>query len=105
MKRRLAITIAIAAAPCSGAWGAPGPDAWAQADDKARAIVRQLTLQEKTEQLLNTAPASSSALLPSPSAPTSTTSAGLAGVARPSRPLLLPLPVCPLLGPEPGRPA
>ena len=57
MKRRLAITIAIAAAPCSGAWGAPEPDAWAQADDKARAIVRQLTLQEKTEQLLNTAPA------------------------------------------------
>ena len=57
MKRRLAITIAIAAAPCSTAWGAPETDAWAQADDKARAIVRQLTLQEKTEQLLNTAPA------------------------------------------------
>ncbi|BBD99895.1 glycoside hydrolase family 3 [Sphingobium amiense] len=35
----------------------PAGDVWSQADAKARSIVSQLTLDEKVEQLLNTAPA------------------------------------------------
>lgn len=39
------------------ATAAPAADVWTEADAKARAIVGQLTLDEKVDQLLNTAPA------------------------------------------------
>lgn len=57
MTYRLAFIVALAMLPLPQAWGAASRDAWAEADEKARRLVAQLSLQEKTEQLLNTAPA------------------------------------------------